>query len=223
VGQSLRCLREERGLSIRVLADASNLAANTLSLIENNKTSPSVSTLQQIATALGVNITAFFEPQDDGTDVAYVRSNERLRIAFAHGILEYLGTDLRGQPMQPCLVTLEPGSDSSNTPIVHTGYEFVYGLSGRITYSVEDRIFLLEPGDSLLFESHLPHQWRNVSTELSQMLLVLIPTDEHDKPTEHHFALTTALAHQQSHPTAERTSGRKMNAYRHRRRGGNIV
>jgi transcriptional regulator with XRE-family HTH domain len=193
VGQSLRRLREERRLSIRTLADASSLAANTLSLIENNKTSPSVCTLQQIAAALGVNITAFFEPQDNGTSVAYIRSNERLRMAFAHGTLEYLGTGLRGQPVQPCLVTLEPESDSSRTPIVHTGYEFVYGLSGRITYRVEDRTFLLEPGDSLLFESHLPHQWYNVSAELSQMLLVLMPTDEHDRPTEHHFAPTTLI------------------------------
>ena len=60
VGKRLRALRRERRLSIRELAEKSHLAINTLSLIENNKTSPSVSTLQQLSTALGVTITSFF-------------------------------------------------------------------------------------------------------------------------------------------------------------------
>ncbi|MCB0148406.1 MAG: helix-turn-helix transcriptional regulator, partial [Caldilineaceae bacterium] len=61
VGQRLRQLRTERGMSIRALADASGLSVNTLSLIENGKISPSVSTLHRAAAALGVIITAFFE------------------------------------------------------------------------------------------------------------------------------------------------------------------
>lgn len=57
----MRELRTERGLSIRALAEASGLAVNTLSLIENGRISPSVSTLYRAASALGVVITAFFE------------------------------------------------------------------------------------------------------------------------------------------------------------------
>ena len=63
VGGRLRALREARQLSIRALAEASGLAVNTLSLIENGRTSPSVSTLQQIAVALSLPITAFFAPE----------------------------------------------------------------------------------------------------------------------------------------------------------------
>ena len=55
-------------------------------------------------------------------------------------------------------------------------------------YTVEERSFLLEPGDSLVFESHLPHRWQNVDTGPSQAILVLYPTDERDRPTERHFA-----------------------------------
>ena len=61
VGRHLRELRAGRGLSIRALAEQSRLNVNTLSLIENSRTSPSVSTLQQLASALDVPITAFFE------------------------------------------------------------------------------------------------------------------------------------------------------------------
>ncbi len=61
VGRSLRQLRGKTQLSLRALAKKSGLAINTLCLIENGKTSPSVSTLQRLALGLEVPITAFFE------------------------------------------------------------------------------------------------------------------------------------------------------------------
>ena len=71
VGGSLRRLREERNLTLRTLAERSCLAINTLSLIENGKSSPSVSTLQQLAVALEVPITAFFETEMEKENIAY--------------------------------------------------------------------------------------------------------------------------------------------------------
>jgi transcriptional regulator with XRE-family HTH domain len=187
VGQRLRELRAERDLSIRALAEQSGLAVNTLSLIENNKTSPSVSTLQQIAAALKVSITAFFEIDVPQSTISYVKANQRTSAAFAHGTLQNLGAGLTSRAVEPFLVTLEPNAGSGANPIVHTGFEFVYCLTGRIVYTIEDRTFLLEPGDSLLFESHLPHRWHNADAGPSQALMVLYPADERDRPTERHF------------------------------------
>jgi len=189
VGRCLWQLRTERGLSIRALAQASGLSVNTLSLIENGKTSPSVSTLQQLAAALEVPITAFFETGTPRSHVVFIKAGQRPRGQFAHGLLEDLGAGMAERALQPFMVTLEPNSGSGSQPIVHTGYEFVFCLKGRITYMVEGQVYLLEPGDSLLFESHLPHQWHNVETEPSQALLVLCPADMHDRPTDRHFAL----------------------------------
>ena len=191
VGHCLRTLRAERGWSIRELAEQSGLAMNTLGLIENAKTSPSVSTLQQIARALEVPITAFFETGVPKTSVVHIKASRRTRVAFAHGALEDLGAGLTSRAVQPFVVTLEPHAGSGSNPIVHTGYEFVYCLQGRMTYTIQDRTYLLELGDSLLFESHLPHHWQNVEAEPSQTLLVLFPLDTRDRPTEHHFALET--------------------------------
>lgn len=192
VGQCLRTLRDERGWSIRELAEKSGLAMNTLSLIENAKTSPSVSTLQQIARALDVPITAFFETGVSQTSVVHVKASRRTRVAFAHGALEDLGAGLTNRAVQPFVVTLESHAGSGLTPIVHTGYEFVYCLQGRLTYTIQDRTYLLEPGDSLLFESHLPHRWQNVEAEPSQALLILFPSDSRDRPTEIHFVPKSA-------------------------------
>jgi len=187
VGYGLRKLRSERSLSIRALAEKSGLAVNTLSLIENGKTSPSCSTLQQIATALGVPITAFFETELPQNTVVYVRACQRSHAAFTHGTLEDLGAGLRNRVVEPFIVTLEPNAGSGATSIVHTGHEFVYCLQGRIIYTVEEHPYLLEPGDSLLFESHLPHRWQNIDSGSSQALLVLCPSDMRDHPTERHF------------------------------------
>jgi transcriptional regulator with XRE-family HTH domain len=187
VGQRLRELRAEHDLSIRALAEQSGLAVNTLSLIENNKTSPSVSTLQQISAALKVPITAFFETVAPKNSVSYVKAGQRRIAAFSHGTLQDLGSGLTSRAVEPFLVTLEPNAGSGANPIVHTGHEFVYCLTGRIVYTIEERTFLLEPGDSLLFESHLPHRWQNADAGPSQALLVLYPADERDRPTERHF------------------------------------
>ena len=192
VGQRLHELRTERGLSMRVLAELSQLNVNTLSLIENNKTSPSVSTLQQLAAALEVPITAFFEGDQPQNSLAYHTAHRRPRVALIHGLLEDLSAGLTSRAVQPFVLTLEPHADSGPQPIVHTGLEFVYCLRGQITYRVEEREFALEPGDSLLFESHLPHRWQNVAAEVAQVLLVLVPADERDRPTERHFPLKGA-------------------------------
>jgi transcriptional regulator with XRE-family HTH domain len=187
VSGNLRRLREEHGLTIRALSEKSGLAVNTLSLIENSKSSPSVSTLQQLAIALEVPITAFFESQKPESKIAYIKAGGRLRAAFDHGSLEDLGAGASIQAVEPLFVTLEPSAGSGSQDIVHTGYEFVYCLEGRILYTIENQNYLLEPGDSLLFEAHLPHRWQNVSPGKSQSLLVLYPTDARDHPTERHF------------------------------------
>jgi transcriptional regulator with XRE-family HTH domain len=187
VGGSLRRLREDKGLTIRSLAEDSGLSVNTLSLIENGKTSPSVGTLQQLAIALQVPITSFFETEIPKTSLVHYKAGKRPRAAFESGYLEHLGAGLRDRAFEPILITLEPLASSGPQPIVHTGYEFVYCIEGRLTYTVEDQIYLLEPGDSLLFEARLPHRWQNVDTVPSYSLLVLCPGDQRDRPAEVHF------------------------------------
>jgi transcriptional regulator with XRE-family HTH domain len=187
VGKSLRKLRDERGLTIRVLASQSGLAVNTLSLIENGKTSPSVSTLQQLASALDVPITAFFEAERPERKVTHLSAHSRQRATFESGFIEDLGTGVRSRKIEPFVVTLEPHASSGDLPIVHTGHEFVFCLEGRLTYVIEDQEYLLEEGDSLLFEAHLPHRWMNTDYSPSRSLLVLCPSDERDRPIERHF------------------------------------
>ncbi|MBN1538283.1 MAG: cupin domain-containing protein [Anaerolineales bacterium] len=187
VGKKLREIRIASGLSIRSLAKMSGLNTNTLSLIENGKTSPSVSTLQQLAEALRVQITAFFETERPEKREVFQKNGKRIQAKFSHGKLENLGTGLSVFGGQPFLVTLNPKADSGPLPIVHTGHEFVFCLEGSLLYCIEDRTYLLEPGDSLIFEAHQPHRWSNPGDIETRSLLILCPTDGRDHPVEQHF------------------------------------
>ncbi len=188
VGRRLRELRATRGLSMRALAKQSGLNVNTLSLIENRRTSPSVSTLQQLAQTLQVPISAFFETDHGNKLVVHQKAGNRPRAAFTHGSIEDLGAGMPRFGEEPFIVTLAPNADSGKTPIVHTGREFVYCLEGHISYSVDSETYLLEAGDSLLFEAYLPHHWKNMDATPSRNLLLLCPLDERDRPTERHFS-----------------------------------
>jgi transcriptional regulator with XRE-family HTH domain len=188
VGRRLRELRTRRGFSIRSLAEKSGLNVNTLSLIENQRTSPSVSTLQQLAQTLQMHISAFFETDHGDKLVVHQKAGTRPHAAVTNGSIEDLGAGMPRFGAEPLIVTLAPNADSGKTPIVHTGREFVYCLEGHIAYSVDAETYLLEPGDSLLFEAYLPHHWKNLDTASSRNLLVLCPLDERDHPTERHFS-----------------------------------
>lgn len=187
VGERVREWRNRRRLSIRALAEQSGLSPTTLSLIENGKTSPSVATLQQLAMTLGVPITAFFETSADVQKVTHQKPGRRLGVPFTRGQLHDLGAGIARRGIEPFLIVLEPHADSGPTPIVHTGREFAYCLEGRLAYTIAAETYLLEAGDSLLFEAYLPHRWENDGDTPCRSLLILCPADERDQPTERHF------------------------------------
>ena len=187
VGQRLREMRTARNLSIRELARKSGLNVNTLSMVENGKASPSLETLQQLSLTLETPIVAFFENAAPQNKIVHYKAGQRPGLAFSDGSLEDLGSGMPRRGAETFLVTLKPNSSSGKDFIVHTGRETVYCLEGQLTYTIEDQSFVLEAGDSLHFEAHMPHRWQNAGTKPSRSLLVLCPSDEQDHPTERHF------------------------------------
>lgn len=187
VGKKLRSMRKVRKLSIRALAEQSELSANTLSLIENGKTSPSVSTLSQLARSLDVSITAFFETEHPQKKVSYQRAGERQQLIFSQGQMEKLNEGLPRIGSEPFITRLEPGANSGQTLIVFPGREFIYCLEGHITYTIEGEAYPLAPGDSLIFDASTPHAWRNTALTSSCALLVLCPEDSREDSPERYF------------------------------------
>jgi transcriptional regulator with XRE-family HTH domain len=178
LGNRLRELRRQQGFSLRALAEISGLSANTLSLIENGKTSPSVATLQQIALALNIPITAFFEAGVSRDPVIFTQRDMRTPSPFSHGTLEELGSGIGNEGLQPFIVTFEARTDSGPTPLSHDGSEFVYCVSGEVVYTILGQDYTLKSGDSLVFSSKMPHTWHNPLEEPSQVVIVMAPVEE---------------------------------------------
>lgn len=190
VGNRLRQLREGRKVSMRTLAQMSGLSANALSMIERGKTSPSVSTLYRLADALGVPVTDFFSPESSRKKVVFMKGEERPRLPFMRGLWEGLGGEQFSGRMMPFMLTLENGASSGPNSVVHTGHEFVYCLRGQLEYQVENQVYSLEAGDSLLFSAQLKHRWRNPGSMVANVLIIITDYAEGDQPMPMHMEKT---------------------------------
>jgi transcriptional regulator with XRE-family HTH domain len=194
VGNKLRTVRDERGLSQRELAQRAGVSTNAISLIERDENSPSVATLQSLATALNVKMSYFFDDHEP-TLVLHVKAKNRPIISSKGVHIEGLDGKLNYQEMEPFLISLKPNSGSGERQVVHTGHELVYCLSGSVEYLIDGRVYALEQGDFLLFEAHLPHLWRNVTDEDAAIMLVLQATGQTVQSVERHFSDYPSLKH----------------------------
>lgn len=188
VGARLRQLRTERGKSMRSLARASGLSTNALSMIERGRTSPSVSTLYKLAEALDVPITAFFRLELPRQDLVLRRVSERKQVPINKGMWAGLGGESFTGRLEPFVLALEPGGSSGPYGILHTGSEFAMCLSGKIEYEVEEEIYLLNPGDCLMFVAQQRHHWRNPGDEPAELLVVLSGFQQNERPSEFHYS-----------------------------------
>ena len=189
VGGRLRELREARNISMRGLATKSGLSANALSMIERGKTSPSVSTLYKLSEAMGVDITAFFGEPVERQQIVFMKADERPRVSFQRGVWEDLGGAHFTGRMEPFILTLENGGGSGPNVMLHTGHEFVFCMRGTLEYRVESTVYLLEPGDSLIFAANLRHRWRNPGNTVVNALIVLADFSDMDRGRSLHKQL----------------------------------
>jgi quercetin dioxygenase-like cupin family protein len=168
------------------LAEICELSPNTISLIERGETSPSVSTLQRLATALGIPITSFFTDPVEKMQVLVTRSEERARSGSSSVVLESIGYGLEQQACDPFFVTLKPGANSGPHTMIHSGHELVFCLEGEIDYEIASEHHRLRPGDALLFHADLPHRWHNPLDVPARFLLIMqVVEDRHESVDQH--------------------------------------
>lgn len=175
VGEKVRDIRTQHGLTLKTLAEKSKLNINTLSMIEKGKTSPSVGTLQRLAKAMNVPITDFFESGFEEKKIVFMQKGKRPEVSCCGAKIQNLGKDIKNGTLEPFMVIMPKDAGSGGRSLIHNGFEFAYCVSGKILYSIEEEQFTLESGDSLLFPAQYPHRWENINNEVSEFLLVLTP------------------------------------------------
>jgi transcriptional regulator with XRE-family HTH domain len=162
VGQRLRRLRTQLGLSQRELGRRAGVSNATISMIEANQVSPSISGLKQILTALGVGIADFFATAEPEADRVVFAAAELTEIAGGAASYRQVGANLQGRALQMIHERYRPGARSGVKMLSHQGEEAGVVISGRLALEVEGRRYELGPGDAYAFDSRRPHAFRNV-------------------------------------------------------------
>ena len=163
IGREVRAFRKTLGITGADLASATGISLGMLSKIENGNTSPSLTTLQALAAALGVPVTAFFRRFEEVRNAVFVKAGEGLEIerrgtraGHQYNLLGHIGNSASGLQVEPYLITLTADSDVFPA-FQHDGLELIYMLEGEVKYRHGDKLYTMLPGDSLFFDADAPH------------------------------------------------------------------
>ena len=163
IGHEVRVLRKRLGITVSDLSAATGLSVGMLSKIENGNISPSLTTLQSLSRALGVPMTAFFRRFEDARNAVFVKKGEGVelerrgtRAGHQYNLLGHIHSNTSGVTVEPYLITLTTESDVFPT-FQHVGMEFLHILEGEVVYRHADKLFHMQPGDSLFFDADAPH------------------------------------------------------------------
>jgi transcriptional regulator with XRE-family HTH domain len=176
LGMTIRRLRESRQLSLKEVAARSGLTQSFLSQVERNLTSPSVASLRKVAQAYGVPLAALFQGESM-PESRVVRRNERRQLIHpGRQWRDYLLTPNLTGKLQVILSVIEPGGGSGEEPYAHdSDEECVVVLRGRLEFWVGSDRYTLAEGDSIVFESRIPHRNRNPGPQQAEVLWITTP------------------------------------------------
>ena len=171
VGSQLRQLRANRGLSLAQVAKSVNISVGFLSSLERSHMSASVGTLRKLARFYKINILDLFQPSESNPYL--VRPADRKVLAGGKGVrMELLAWG--NTAMEPHLFRIAPGAGSGES-YSHHGEEFLHVIRGELEIAIAGQKHSLRAGDSLYFDSSMPHEWKNPGKTESSVLWVNTP------------------------------------------------
>jgi quercetin dioxygenase-like cupin family protein len=173
LGAVVRQLRESRGLSLRTLAELSGFSAAFLSQVENAQASPSISSMERIAHALGVTMGEFFRATEESRS-SIVRAGERTGLSsqWSQAQIEALGGSQPGRKLEGVVITIQPGGTSGKHTHAVLQDQIAVMFEGVLELTLGDEQHGLSRGDAVTIRAGTPLRWHNVSDEPAQVLIV---------------------------------------------------
>lgn len=190
-GPRLRALRKRRGLTLAQIAESSNLSRSFISQVESGQAAPSIASIKRICDVLKVSLAELF---DDGRDAnsaepkpssdddranppaRIVRKDRRKAFKYpgAESMNYLLVPDLQGR-LEVILGVMQPGETSESESWSHDGEEFGFILEGTYEVTVDGRAYVLEEGDTIYFQSRLPHSAKVIGDRPVRWIWVITP------------------------------------------------
>jgi len=177
IADKIRNLRMGKNITLDALAERTGFTKGYLSKLENAKKVPPIATLSRIASALGVEIADFFDKGTNNTSYCIVRKGERKPV-IRNGTLfgyyyESIAYGKHHKKMEPFIITLIPYA-KDHTIFDHRGEELMFVLEGTMKVFLGHETHVLEEGDSIYFDSSMPHRGECMGNREAKVLVVIV-------------------------------------------------
>jgi transcriptional regulator with XRE-family HTH domain len=170
MGKRLKDIRTDKGLSLDYLANETGFSIDYISRIEKGAIIPPVATILRLSRALEVDSGVLLKKERDEADKKKVKGFRERTEDYTY---QTLTPDAIHKHLKAFKVFIDPVSDHKGVSYQHEGEEFIYVLKGKIEVTVGDNKNVLNPEDSLHFNSSIVHKLRNLSSEKAEMVVVL--------------------------------------------------
>ena len=176
VGTHLKAVRQMYGLSQRELAKRAGVTNGLISLIEQNRVSPSVNSLKKVLDGIPMALADFFTLDLGGKPQVFFPREELADIGTAGVELKLVGGRVAKRSMSILHERYAPTADTGEEMLTHAGEEGGVIVRGRIELSVGGEARVLGPGDAYYFKSSLPHRFRNGGREDCEIVSASSPS-----------------------------------------------
>lgn len=175
VGTRLRGIRTAFGLSQRELARRAGVTNGLISLIEQNRVSPSVSSLKKVLDGVPMSLAEFFTLDLAAIPQAFFGVEELVELGDEELSLRLVAAQRPGRQLTVLHERYAPGAATGEEMLAHRGEEAGVVIRGRIELTVSGATRVLGPGEAYYFASQLPHRFRNAGREPCEIISACTP------------------------------------------------
>jgi transcriptional regulator with XRE-family HTH domain len=176
IGSRVMFLRKQRDMTLEELSSRSNLTKSYVSKIERGLSVPSISTAMRIADTFEITVSQLLGEDGHADAISLVRKDQRrsfMREGSSAGYnYELLAYAKRYRSMEPYIMR-PPLEFQEKRIFEHVGEELMFVLSGRVEVEISGKSHELAAGDTLYFDSHLPHRSRSMGKKYAEVLVVV--------------------------------------------------
>ena len=176
-GTKIRKVRKKKKLSMKEVADKADISESLVSQIERNKVSPAIDTLLRIVDVLDIDLEYLFEEFKKTRQVEIVRAKERNKMILEGVVYEQLSQIQEEEKfgLESYYLEVEPDCKKGDQEYGHEGKELGIILSGKASLELGNKTYKLTEGDSISFDSGLPHTLKNIGEEKLEAVWVITP------------------------------------------------
>jgi transcriptional regulator with XRE-family HTH domain len=179
VGARLKSIRLIRNISQRELAKRAGVTNSTISMIEKNSVSPSISSLKKVLNGIPISLVEFFAESETTEKNQQVKYSQEELMDIGSGDISMLlvGKSFPRRQMTFLLESYISGADTGTEMLQNDAEEAGYIVEGRIELTGGDDIYLLDKGDSYYFDNNKAHRFRNIFDEDCKIVSATTPAN----------------------------------------------